>query len=109
MHILFSSSGKNLTAEMEDEAEQFFTEVHPDLYSGLISLKLKESNLFPERMFNQSVLDNVKPKNWWTLIQSRNDKIKETKLPEGFCEYLFQLHSCPASSGAIERIFSTIG
>ena len=49
------------------------------------------------------------PRNWGTLIQSCNNKIKETKLPEGICEYLAQLHSYPASSGAIERIFSIFG
>ena len=48
-------------------------------------------------------------RNWWTLIPSCNNKIKETKLPEGICEYLAKLHSYPASSGAIERIFSTFG
>ena len=49
------------------------------------------------------------PRNWWALIQNRNNKIKETKLPKGICEYLAQLHLYPASSGAIERIFSTFG
>ena len=49
------------------------------------------------------------PRNWWTLIQSRNNKIKGTKVLERICEYLAQLYSYPASSGTIERIFSTFG
>ena len=75
----------------------------------MMKFKLKDEDVFPARVFEESVIKSVKPRNWWTLIHSRESKLKEPKLPKGFSEYLSKLHSCPASSGAIERIFSTFG
>lgn len=94
---------------MEDQAEQFFSEVHPDLYPGLLSWKLKNENQFPKRMFASSLVTCLEARNFWTLIDSRNEKAKDNKLPNGFANYLRKLHSCPASSGGIERIFSAFG
>ena len=53
---------------------------------------------------------DVKPSNWWSLIENRNSKSSgEEKLPAGFADHLRKLHCCPVSSGGIERIFSAFG
>jgi hypothetical protein len=46
---------------------------------------------------------------WWQLIGIREKKATGNKLPTGFCSFMVSLHSCPSSSGSIERIFSSFG
>ena len=63
-------------------------------------------------MYSSSICSgvDVKPSNWWSLIENRNSKSNgEERLPTGFADHLRKLHCCPVSSGEIERIFSAFG
>ena len=80
------------------------------MYPGLLSFKVADNNLFPERLFSKNTVEMQTPSQWWIAVDARNKKLSgEHKLPDGFCEYVSKLHDCPASSGSIERIFSTFG
>ena len=96
-----------MTTEMEDEAEQYFSECHPELYPGILQWKLRDDNeaVFPKRMLTI----DMNPSNFWSIIEKRNCKSGEAMLPAGFADHLRKLHFCPASSGGIERIFSAFG
>jgi len=48
-----------------------------------------------------------KSSTWWSLMESRTSKLKT--LPQGFCNLIHNLLSCPPSSASIERLFSTFG
>ena len=76
--------------------------------SALFLFRLKDSEIFPGHMFKSNVVTSVKPAKWWQLIAMKQQK-SEKKLPAGFCKLISNLHCCPASSGAIERVFSTFG
>jgi hypothetical protein len=39
----------------------------------------------------------------------KENKKAVKKLPDGFANFMLSLHSCPASSGSIERVFSSVG
>jgi len=59
-------------------------------------------------MFSETMLETVQPTDWWRYIKLKQQKVVN-KLPDGFCDFFISLHCCPASSGSIERIFSTFG
>ena len=102
--------GARLSADMEDEAEAMLSNQYPDFYPALMKFKLKDREVFPERMFTAVVTESNSPSKWWQIVRMRNKKLsKEKMLPDEFCQYISKIHDCPASSGSIERIFSTFG
>ena len=63
-------------------------------------------------MFKESFLQTITPNRWCRLIEQKQSKVCDTtkKLPNGFCQFIIScLHCCPASSGSIDRVFSTFG
>ena len=60
-------------------------------------------------MFSPSVISGMSPDKWWQLIMMKENKKAVKKLPDGFANFMLSLHSCPASSGSIERVFSSFG
>ncbi|XP_047128963.1 uncharacterized protein LOC124809189 isoform X2 [Hydra vulgaris] len=101
--------GKNLPIENEDEAEEWLYNHYPDFVPGLILLKLKDCDAFPKRMLSNQIISTILCSDWWSIINQRNEKSIQKKLPEGFCKFISKLQTCPASSGSIERIFSSFG
>lgn len=75
----------------------------------------------------------MSPSKWWNMMQTkfekdllrRCDRVRDSDTEEekkkkeekraqyqalvDFCTFLMKLHSCPASSGSLERTFSTFG
>jgi len=99
-----------LSAENEDTAEKWLLEKFPDHLFPFMKFRLRDSKLFPSHMFNKQVTENMSPENWWKLIKMKNEKREdENKLQADFFNFFISLHCCPASSGSIERIFSTLG
>ncbi|XP_065683408.1 uncharacterized protein LOC136096159 [Hydra vulgaris] len=101
--------GKNLPIENEDEVEEWLYNHYPDFVPGLILLKLKDCDAFPKRMWSNQIISTILCSDWWSIINQRNEKSIQKKLPEGFCKFISKLQTCPASSGSIERIFSSFG
>jgi len=44
---------------------------------------------------------------WWQVMEKKAEK--STSIPAEFCRLMRGLHSAPASSASLERIFSTFG
>ena len=75
-----------------------------------MKFKLKDKEYFPERFFTENSIKDNTPSDWWKLVGIRNQKFSgEKKLPNEFFVFISKLYNCPASSGSIERIFSTFG
>jgi len=99
----------DLDPDYETEAEAWLNEKFSQYLPGLYKLKLLDSTSFPPHMFNQPTVNSISPSRWWMLIGTKEEKRKEKLLPKGFCTFVSSLHCCPASSGSIERIFSSFG
>lgn len=98
-----------LSLVQENEAEQWVGEQRPNFLPGVLSFRIKDGNVFPAHMFGENVVKAMTARNWWTIIAKKIEKDPNCKLPKDFCKFFIDLHSCPASSGSIERIFSTFG
>ena len=109
LHCFLLLKGNDLSTQYEDEAEEWLFQQYPEFVSGLMLLKLKDANAFPSRMFTDQLLKTISPSKWWSIIDKRNEKATNKKLPQGFCKFISKLQTCPASSGSIERIFSSFG
>lgn len=59
-------------------------------------------------MFNQSVIHDLPAHKWWKVMSTRS-RCNNEESKHDMCIFFSKLHSCPASSAAIERIFSTFG
>lgn len=77
--------------------------------AGLYAFKLKDHEAFPSHMFGSSITSSMTPDKWWKIMDMKQEKARERKLPSGFCAFIASLQSCPASSGSIERVFSSFG
>ena len=55
------------------------------------------------------IFQTIQPSEWCSIISKVNEKMTEEKLPERFPIFMAELHTCVASSGSTERIFSTFG
>lgn len=96
--------------EAEEQAEKWLTEIHPEYAVGLYEFQLKDTQIFPGHMFSESVSSSLSSDKWWQVMNMKqNKKTSGKKLPDGFCSFLGSIHSCPASSAAIERLFSSFG
>ena len=97
--------------QLKKKAEEFLCSYNEEYINGLCLFKLKDQCIFPPYMFKESFLQIITPNRWWRLIEQKQSKIcdKTKKLPNGFCQFISCLHCCPASSGSIERVFSTFG
>ncbi|XP_065684897.1 uncharacterized protein LOC124809933 isoform X2 [Hydra vulgaris] len=99
--------GRTLDRSQEEEAEEWLNEVYPEFMPGYYVFKLKDANCFPTYLFNNSVKSTTSATNWWRIIEMKESK--SSKLPANFAKFLRQLHTCPASTGSIERFFSSFG
>lgn len=98
-----------MSAEQEDDAEEWITSHKPEFLPHFMAFKIKDDGIFPASMFQPQVLAMYKdsPGKWWQLMGNRT--AKKNTLPTEFCQYFQHLLSCPPSSASIERIFSTFG
>ena len=99
--------GQKLTSKQEEQGETWLTEHYPQFLPGLLLFKIKDNSAFPAVMFSEDIVRQFTVAKWWQVIEPKCAKLN--KLPDGFCRFFYQLHSVPASSGSIERVFSTFG
>ncbi|KAB0803189.1 hypothetical protein PPYR_00159 [Photinus pyralis] len=114
-------SGENLTPKQERSVEEFVSEKFPDEYLiYLLSFKVKDDT-YPSIILKETVVKKLNGHKWWNIVK---DKISKQLAPAKgedeaqkqhrdklleFCTFISNLLSCPASSAAIERVFSTFG
>ncbi|CAI6376424.1 unnamed protein product [Macrosiphum euphorbiae] len=96
-----------LTPEEESVAEDWIISMYPHFFPAVMAFKIQDESYFPKTMFNSNILKEFKTVQWWRIMEKKCDKIEN--VPNDFCKFLISLHSCPASSASIERIFSTYG
>jgi len=102
-----SRMGSELSQEDEEAAEEWIELNKEEFLVGFLAFKIKDETYFPKVMFSSKILDAYKgtPAKWWTLMERRTEKA--STLPTDFCPFFCSLFSCPPSSAAIERIFSS--
>ena len=99
--------GRTLNRSQEEAAEEWLNEIYPEFMPSYYAFKLKDANCFLTYLFNDSVKSTTSATNWWKIIEMKESK--SSKLPVNFARFLLHLHTCPASSGSIERFFSSFG
>ena len=61
---------------------------YPEFVPGLILLKLKDCDAFPTRMLSNQIISPILCSGWWSIINQRNEKLVQKKLPEGFFQFI---------------------
>jgi len=93
--------------EEEYVAEDWIISMYPHFLPAVMAFKIQDKYYFPKTMFNSNILKEFKTIQWWHIMEKKCDKIENVL--NDVCKFLISLHSCPASSASIERIFSTYG
>lgn len=101
--------GEKLTIQQEKVVEEFLSQKNASYLVYMLSFKAKDEEIFPKVMFEDAV-NSLSTYKWWMIVRSKLLKTENasSSLIE-FCTYISNLHSCPASSAAIERVFSSFG
>ena len=92
-----SCFGSRLSAEQENKAEIWLQTIKQDYVPDFIVSEIKDSQLFPENMFNKNVIELYKdaPAKWWILMERNMQKFK--KLPDWVSNFFVQLLFYPTS------------
>lgn len=97
-------SGKRLTKEMVKAAEEWISVRNAEWLVPVLAFKIRDASIFPQSMFHESVINHFTFPKWWSVLEARSSGyVKE------FSNFMVSLANCPASSAAIERMFSTCG
>jgi len=88
-------------------AEDWVQEINPQFLPLVLAFRIKDPDLYPCTMFDDTVLGTFSASKWWLIVQKKTEK--NGKLPLEFCKLMQGLHSAPASSASLERVFSTFG
>lgn len=98
---------KSLSAEEDENVFQWVRTKHPNFSSGIMSFTIKNLDIYPPLMFSPEIANKMTPHKWWCAKKKKlEDRNASADLKE-ITDFLQKLHSCPASSAALERIFST--
>lgn len=91
--------GASLSLEMEEAAEQLLRKINPELVPALYALQARGSNI-PQHLFDEQVVTTLPRSVWWKTMERKSSTLQPlAKLAQ-------KLDNLPASSAAIERIFS---
>ncbi|KAI8794142.1 Transposase [Biomphalaria glabrata] len=99
--------GRRLTAYQDDIAEKWLIDSHPEWLARYMSYRIADPEYFPSSMFMDSFIKEFTPIKWWKIMEMKT--AKKENWPAGFHQFIQSLISCPASTGSLERIFSTYG
>lgn len=55
--------GARITADQEESAENWLTEIHPEWVTSVMSFRIADSDYFPATMFSDAVVQQFSPKN----------------------------------------------
>lgn len=91
--------GSSLDHAMEEAAEDLLRKQNSDLLPVLYEFQAKGPNI-PQHMFEESFITQLPRKVWWRTMQ------RKVKVLEPLATLAIKLNSLPASSAAIERVFS---
>ena len=92
---------------MIDNAEEWLYSNYPTHLPSYTKYRLKDANSFPAYLFDESYIKEISARNWWEMVEMRNQNAQNLNM--GFIILIKNIQSCPASSGSIERFFSTYG
>lgn len=100
-----------LQADEDKRMMDWVTAEYPNFADGLASFFIKDSEVYGS-LFSM----HLPAHKWWRLAKKKfiarkvtsADKTKIDMLIE-FASFCVKLHSCPASSAGLERVFSTFG
>ena len=98
--------GRGLTHDQEEEAQRWLSSKDRSFIAPL-SWFLIEDEKLPQSMFLAEVVEALAPDAWWRLMEKK--AAKKTPLPTGFASLMERIHLLPASSAAVERLFSGFG
>jgi hypothetical protein len=93
--------------ELEEKAEDWLHSNYPSYMPSYALYRTKHVKSFPTYFFDATYVNELTAWKWWQMVQIRNEK--SNLLDAGFIDLIKNLHSCPASSGSLERFFSTYG
>ena len=96
--------GTNLNPKQISSAQELLQEQHPELVPCLLKFMCNKSNL-SNAWTNENTIKNVSSVVWWMSVEHSN----EWSVNPLLCQLARKLLSMPASSAAIERIFSNFG
>ena len=99
--------GQRLSWDQEETAENWVKEHHKEWLPLILAYKIEDEDFFPKNMFTNEVVKQFSVSKWWHIMDVKTSK--KGNIPKGFCIFMASLSSCPASSAAIERIFSAYG
>lgn len=94
--------GKDLPSVYKNKGLKFLEQQHPFYVAYALSLLNGDVNYFYESALNEEVIKKMAPKNWW------NTACKDT-VDAKFIGLVEKIFTFPASTGGIERSFSTLG
>jgi len=93
---------KKLKGDHINDFQELLLDRNPDLVPDLLSFMSDNSSL-PLAMLHKSTINKIKPSVWWLCVDRCG------AINTGLCKIACQLMSMPASSAAIERVFSNFG
>ena len=68
----------------------------------------KDPEFFPDFMFKKKFVNmESSPAEWWKILHDKSSRAGG--IMKEFATIMMKIHSCPASSAAVERWFSTVG
>jgi hypothetical protein len=99
-----SYGGSKLNAEQREEARQWCRSRNSSFLPLLIAYDT-QSSPFPSSFFLDEVVKSLKPEIWWKGVL----KDSKSEVCAQFSNLAIRLLTAPASSAAVERIFSNFG
>lgn len=97
--------GRNLTVDDENSAEGVIAEINSDIMPLLYAFAAK-GQPFPAHFFEDTMRLGTPPSIWWRTLQR---KLRNSAGIGELAKISCQLNKFPASSAAIERVFSSFG
>lgn len=58
---------------LEMEAENWLSEIHPDYTVALYEFQLKKTKIFPADMFSESVVSSLSADKWWHAMNIKQN------------------------------------
>jgi len=96
--------GTKLSEKQQEEARNWIAQRRPELLPSVICLS-EGDELYPCSFFSPQVVAKLDAASWCKNLKraSKNNEIQE------LADTMTHLHSCPASSASVERVFSSFG
>lgn len=96
--------GTKLSEKQQEEARNWIAHRRPELLPSVIRFS-GQDELYPCSFFSPQVVAKLDAVTWWKNLKrvSKHNDIQE------LADVVIHLHSCPASSASVERVFSSFG